>query len=117
MRPIFYTLDAEGRPVPVPLAAEDAINWSTWRRTHHRECVIAQDERGDYAISTVFTGTDGDPLGPEPMLWETIIWCAREGDELHRASYHYASREAAAANHARLLAVIEQVVARQKEPS
>jgi hypothetical protein len=116
VRSILYTLDDSGHPVPVPNTPEDAIAWATWRRSHHAACVVAQDARGDYDVSTVFTGMDGG-IEPEPLLWETIVCCAREDDDLHHASYQYASREAAVANHARLLATIEAIVARQEEPS
>lgn len=104
----LYTLDDHGTPVPVDLAdPQNAINWGEWRRTHHKECVVAQDPVHDedgvlrYGISTVFTGMNAG-LEP-PLLWETVV--TRAGDDESYSHYaSYASRVEAEVGHQRALA-------------
>ncbi|HSX22585.1 MAG TPA: hypothetical protein VLE97_07415, partial [Gaiellaceae bacterium] len=87
----LYILGEDGNPVPVDLADPAAIDWGKWRYTHHKECVVAQDPVRDeagalrYGISTVFTGTNAgnDP----PLLWETVVLHADDGDYHPYASY------------------------------
>ena len=104
----LYTLDDAGTPVPVDLAdPQKAIDWAEWRRTHHKDCVVAQDPVHDedgvlrYGISTVFTGMNAG-LEP-PLLWETVV--TSPGDDEGYSHYaSYASRVEAEVGHQRALA-------------
>lgn len=103
----LYTLDETGNPVPVDLEdPQNAIAWGEWRRTHHKECVVAQDPVHDgdgvlrFGISTVFTGMNAG-LDP-PLLWETVI--SRVGDDEYSHYASYAARGEAEAGHQRALA-------------
>ena len=102
----LYILDEGGNPVPVDVADPNAVDWGKWRYTHHKQCVIALDRVRDasavqhYVISTVFTGINAgnDP----PLLWETVILHAGDGEYQPYASY--ASRVDAEVGHQRALA-------------
>lgn len=96
MDPADYVLDGLGEPRP---AGQNG--WEQWFRTADRG--VALDDLGEAGrVSTVFTGLDVnfDP-GGQPLLWETFV---QDGPfEYERRCY--ASRQAALAGHAAMVAL------------
>jgi hypothetical protein len=88
----YYTLDADGQPVP----CDDVIAWSLWFETADRHVAQDADEATGVRVSTVFLGLDHQwKHGAPPLLWETLIFGgARDGE-----TYRYSSRAAALDGH------------------
>jgi hypothetical protein len=93
---MFYKLE-EKTPVPCNSASE----WKQWIY-EARDCrIIAQDDTGDFIVTTVFQGVDHiAPDSPSPLLFETLIYDYRNG--LVEGNHGlYPTWEEAAAGHRR----------------
>jgi hypothetical protein len=103
---VRYILDANGEPVPCP----DPMTWIRWMEDAGA-VVLAKDVVGPLEVSTVFLGLDHSHAhaGP-PVLWETMIFGADEGHDLHDAQWRYRSRAEALAGHARALELARAAV-------
>ena len=75
----FYTLDAEGCPVP----CHDTHAWARWHETAQRH--VARTTYGEITISTVFLGLDHNFTGSgPPVLWETMVFGGMLDNEMER---------------------------------
>jgi hypothetical protein len=100
-RDIFYTLDADGLPVPEP----DPLAWGDWYEKADRH--VADDRLGPACVSTVFLGVDHDFSGEgPPVLYETLVFW--EGHPLDETMRRYASRAGALRGHAAVLALVRE---------
>lgn len=93
---IYYKLNPEGEPVP----CEDVIEWGKWFERANRT-VLRDELPNNVRVSTVFLGLDHNFGGPQPLLWETMIFGGPHADYQER----YATREDAIAGHARAKAI------------
>jgi hypothetical protein len=96
-----YVLDERGEPRP---AGQN--EWEQWFRTADRG--VAADDLGEAGrVSTVFTGLDVnfEPGGP-PLLWETFV----QGGPFEDERRCYASRPAAIAGHAAMVALCRAAI-------
>ena len=107
-RPLYYTLDDDGEPVP----AASVIAWTLWfeRSARDRSRIVAQDkdERSDAPdalVSTVFLGLDHAYDNGAPVLWETMILGGIHDGYQRR----YRSRAAALRGHAIACALVAGV--------
>jgi hypothetical protein len=87
--------------VPCP----DIILWGTWFEDSRKTRIVAQDQVGDYWVSTVFLGIDHSfsPWGKRgpPILFETMIFLEENEGE---TQVRYATWDEAAAGHADIVA-------------
>lgn len=100
-RPMFYVLDDENRPVP----EHDFSAWGTWRRNARRH--LGDDTIAGVRVSTVFLAFDHQFGNGPPLLYETMVFGAPDGDE---RQCRYATREEALAGHAEALAEVRELV-------
>jgi hypothetical protein len=86
-----YILDAEHRPVPVPL-----MQWAEWFEDITNRLVDYTEITSETHVSTVFLGLDHrfSGNGP-PILFETMIF----GGPLDQEQWRYASWDDAEAGH------------------
>lgn len=78
MRPMHYTMDAEGKVVPC-----EFMEWMIMFNQDER--IIAKDTLGSCSISTVFLGLDHAFEGP-PLIFETMIFGWRNDEYQTRCS-------------------------------
>lgn len=95
-RPLYYILDEYGDPVPMSPGV-----WTLWHTSPER-CRIARDDIGKVRVSTVFLGIDHDPTGPEPLLFESVVF----GGEHDGWTERHATREAALAAHKEMVEAV-----------
>lgn len=91
MKPMFWTLDDERRPVE----CADVVTWGKMMKDRSR--VVAQTHvRDKVGVSTVFIGIDHrfDDKGP-PLLFETLIF----GGKLDGDMWRYSSWDDAEVGH------------------
>lgn len=98
-----YILEGH-RPVPV----DDLFVWARWFETADR--IVANTDRGDVRISTVFLGLDHNfgPSGP-PLLFETLIFGGPEDGYCAR----YSTWRQAEAGHQKAVEIAELAEAAQ----
>src|SRR5438094_10208068 len=89
-----YILDAQQQPVEEP----DLLTWGRWMETAERH--VAVDQVRDVKVSTIFLGLDHNYGDGPPLLYETMVFGGPLDQELDR----YATRDAAIAGHAAMLA-------------
>jgi hypothetical protein len=99
-RPHYYVLDEHGEPCP----EDDLEKWGKWFMTDERRVVRRNTfERvgKEITVSTVFLGSDHN-FGAcgAPVLWELMVFGLDDDDEIQE---RFTSREAAIAEHERLL--------------
>jgi hypothetical protein len=67
---MFYTLDEK-----TPVACNSGPEWQEWIDNAGDRRIVAQDDIGDFLVSTVFQGVDRViPNSPTPLLFETMIY-------------------------------------------
>jgi len=67
---MFYTLEEK-----TPVACNSGPEWQQWIDEAGDRRIVAQDDIGDFLVSTVFQGTDPKfPDSPTPLLYETLIY-------------------------------------------
>lgn len=94
----LYILNENGDPV----VCEDLIAWAKWfERPGLR--MVALDEIGDVAVSTVFLGLNYAFSGGPPVLWETMIF----GGEHDEYQERYTNRQDALTGHAKAVAMVK----------
>lgn len=99
----------DGKPEPFE---GDFMEWAEWFEKADRH--VAQDELpGGVRVSTVFLGVDHSFGGPEPLLFETMIF----GGKLDQEQWRYSTREEAEAGHAAALALAKIGTDRLVEPA
>lgn len=92
----YFTLDGH-EPVP----CSDLLKWARWFQTAGRH--VAQDEFGDWIVSTVFLGIDHRWGEGPPILFETMAFKRGECMDMDRcATWTEAEKQ-----HARVLARIK----------
>jgi len=92
-----YILDGH-KPVEEP----DLLKWGMWLETADR-CVALTDFPG-VRISTVFLGLDHNfSISGPPILFETMIFTARDDDPLYGEMDRYSTWEEAEAGHIRMI--------------
>lgn len=108
----YYTLDANGDPVPCP----DVLAWGAWYETadRHLASTLVEEDHPRLRVSTVFLGLDhrfGDGGGP-PVLWETMIFVSEEAPAFESVDYQerYTSRAAAVKGHRRAVGVAKRML-------
>ena len=71
-----FILDDDGNPVE----ETDLIKWATWYETSAERRRVALDEINGKRISTIFLALDFDFIyrKGKPILWETMIFDAKE---------------------------------------
>jgi hypothetical protein len=99
-RPLYYRLDADGRPEPVDM--KDPLRWHGDAVADSRRKIAADNVTG-YLVSTVFLVIDHAFDGGPPVLWETMVFGSGPWDEWQD---RYTSREAAVQGHARVVAAL-----------
>jgi hypothetical protein len=87
--PRYYVLQGH-TPVPV----HDVLAWAA--SFEHKDRIVAQDQIGDYFISTVFLGMNHNWGDGPPVLFETMIFLDDKGDACER----YCTWDEAQAGHA-----------------
>lgn len=97
MRPMFYLLDATGRPVPTTFAA-----WARCADVSQR-IVAQEDPIPGVQVSTVFLGVDHGAGEGSPVLWETMMF---GGTHDRRYCERYTSRADAEAGHRRAVELV-----------
>jgi hypothetical protein len=96
--PHYYILDHAGEPV----GCDDVTVWGAWMQADEN-VIVAQEDVGDFRVSTVFLGIDHAFGGGPPVLWETIIF-GPGGTCLDGYPRRYRSRAEAVEWHADALA-------------
>jgi hypothetical protein len=67
---MLYTLDEK-----TPVACNNGPEWQEWIEKSGDRRIAAQDDIGDFLVSTVFQGVDPIvPDSPTPLLFETMIY-------------------------------------------
>jgi hypothetical protein len=67
---MFYTLVEK-----TPVACNSGPEWQQWIDDAGARRIVAQDDIGDFLVSTVFQGADmKTPDSPTPLLFETLIY-------------------------------------------
>jgi hypothetical protein len=67
---MFYILDQN-----TPVACNSGPEWQEWIEQAGDRRIVAQDDAGDFLVSTVFQGVDPVvPHSPTPLLFETLIY-------------------------------------------
>jgi len=91
----YYTLDADGKPQP----CDDVLEWARWLESDERILRQTRMRLPDQRVmlaSTVFLGIDHAFMGGPPVLWETMVFDAPDGEERGR---RHCSAEAALEYH------------------
>lgn len=88
----------------VPVECRDLILWATWYgdATQSGDRIVAQDQIGDYWVSTVFLGLDhsfGFGKPHVPILFETMVFIGEKNDG---TQVRYATWNEAAEGHAEI---------------
>lgn len=95
MRPLHYTLDEDGRPVPEP----DLMRWGLWMQTVRH--LALTEVSPEILVSTVFLGLDHSFCdAAPPLLWETMVF----GGPLDGEQARYNSLEDAMGGHNSMVA-------------
>jgi hypothetical protein len=102
-RPLRYSLDVDGNPVP----EEDLIRWATWFENGENRLLCRDELSGGIGVSTVFLGLDHNwsERGP-PVLWETMIFGGPHDEYAKR----YSSKAAALEGHREAVALAKSSV-------
>lgn len=107
-----YILDEDGNPRPEP----DLLKWAMWLEYSHLSKgkdnrIVQQDwietSVGKVHVSTVFLGLDhnnGGYYGPDPILWETMIFHGEHDQYMNR----YSSKDAAIVGHMAAVEMVKQ---------
>ena len=67
---MFYILEDN-----MPVACNSGPEWQEWIDQAGDRRIVAQDDMGDFLVSTVFQGVDPVvPDSPTPLLFETLIY-------------------------------------------
>jgi hypothetical protein len=67
---MFYILEDN-----TPVACTSGPEWQEWIEQAGDRRIVAQDDAGDFLVSTVFQGVDPVvPHSPTPLLFETLIY-------------------------------------------
>ena len=70
---MFYTLVEK-----TPVACHSGPEWQQWIEEAGPRRIVAQDDIGDFLVSTVFQGVDPiTPNSPAPRIFETLIYDAK----------------------------------------
>jgi len=104
----YYTLIGQ-TPVPEP----DLETWALWMGEHMGDHV-AHDQVGPYEVSTIFLGLNQNWLGGTPLLFETMIFSAREDDDLSLAQWRCATWAEAEQQHARAVELCREELGFQR---
>lgn len=94
----------QGEPV------DDMLKWADGMQDNQ----VALHEIRGYKVSTVFLGVDsghGVITGGPPMLFETMIFAAENGDELDLRQWRYPTEAAAVAGHDQVVATVRDRLA------
>ena len=77
---MFYILQGK-----IPIPCDDIEEWTKWLIGSLADAsrVVAQEEVGDYWVSTVFVGTS---IGPLPMF-ETMVFDAKRLHSMYQERY------------------------------
>lgn len=85
-----------------PVVVQDLFTWARWFETADRQ--VANTDRGDVRISTVFLGLDHSfGVGDGPLLFETMIFGGPEDGYCER----YATWADAEAGHTKAVEIAE----------
>ncbi len=96
----FYTLDADG----MTAVRTDMEGFAALFETPGRR-VLAQNEVGNYLVSTVFLATNHRFLGKgKPLLWETMVF--KDGDWSELLCWRETSWVRAAARHRMAMRIV-----------
>ena len=107
-----YSLDDEGNPIEIADHDKWGMEALTGRKLPcgaPKSWIIGSDEVHDLNVSTVFLGIDhnhGGLLGPEPLLWETMIFQVGAGPL--EFQWRYSSRAEAIKGHQRIVKKLKE---------
>jgi hypothetical protein len=96
-----FVLDEAGNPVP----EHDLIKWARWFETADRRVALTQV--GEKVVSTVFLGLDHSHGGPNPLLFETLVF-PNSQDMREEDGRRYTYREDALKGHAEFVARLKR---------
>ncbi len=103
-----YILDGDGNPVLCP----DLVVWGQWMENKKttKDWIVEKTTVGGVEVSTVFLGLDHNyVLGDPPLLFETMCFQGAPGEEFDGEEFfaRYATREEAAAGHAKIVKAVK----------
>lgn len=101
-RPLYYSLNAQGNPVPCGIIEANALLSNAKKRTVARTFLRIRGVRVE--ISTVFLVIDHAFLGGPPILWETMTFSRHP--EFDNLKMRHRSRDAASERHNALVGEI-----------
>lgn len=110
-----WILDDDGNPVSEP----DLMKWADWFGDAQKNQlrVVARTDVSNYEVSTVFLALDYSFGGPEPILYETMVFAkgAKPGVSTNDDGFfdRYSTREEALQGHERIVGLVKKKQALQ----
>ncbi len=96
-KPRFYDMDTKH--------LNDVLEWGRYIDKLHEtgEFNLKSDFVGKYEISTIYVGLDMGMFNPEPLIFETMIFCEDKEDPLYMWMERYTYKDQALEGHQRAI--------------